>query len=72
MSRHYSQHSWHAWPTRGYAAQHNALGLVFSPADHISHSPRSAAFHSVGEQQLTQRLDVILSDTVLHFLIAIC
>ncbi|KAI4294590.1 hypothetical protein K525DRAFT_212307 [Schizophyllum commune Loenen D] len=56
MSRHYSQHSSHAWPTRGYAAQHNALGLVFSPADHISHSPRSAAFHSVGEQRATQRL----------------
>ncbi|KAL1760316.1 hypothetical protein FB107DRAFT_203491 [Schizophyllum commune] len=56
MSRHYSQHSSHAWPTRGYAAQHNALGLVFSPADHISHLPRSAAFHSVGEQQTTQCL----------------
>ena len=28
MSRHYSQHSSHAWPNRGYAAQHNALGLV--------------------------------------------
>ncbi|KAL1692481.1 hypothetical protein GGG16DRAFT_51179 [Schizophyllum commune] len=56
MSRHCSQHSSHAWPTRGYAAQHNALGLVFSPADHISHSPRSAAFHSVGEQRATQRL----------------
>ncbi|KAL1729747.1 hypothetical protein EV714DRAFT_273440 [Schizophyllum commune] len=56
MSRHYSQHSSHAWPTRGYAAQHNALGLVFSPADHMSHSQRSAAFPPVGEQQPTQRL----------------
>ena len=32
MSRHYSQHSSHAWPTRGYAAQHNALGLVVRSA----------------------------------------